>query len=143
MLEQKLDTERKVSPSGDRRGRDNVLLNIRLSRLGTGKSLKKLPHCLHASFRVVFRQHLPGQGLHILLVQNLEVLRVAEPMDLLAQKPHAEPVDRADKVVRVPRRNKLSDPAPHLLRRLVREGKAQNVRRFHAQFVYYVRIPIG
>ncbi len=64
-------------------------------------------------------------------------------MDLLAEKSHAESVDRADKVVGIAWRYQLADPALHLLRRLVSEREAQDVCRVHTQFVDDVGVPVG
>ncbi len=64
-------------------------------------------------------------------------------MDLLAEETDTESVYGADKVVRVTRRNKLADPALHLLRRLVSEREAQDVCRVNTQFVDDVGVPVG
>ena len=94
------------------------------------------------ALQAVLLMRLLGDGLHVLLVEDLECLGVSEPEDLFAKELDAEGVDRTDKVAGVFSADQGVDPVAHLLRCLVREGQAQDVARVYSQLVDKVSVPI-
>lgn len=70
---------------------------------------------------------LLGELLCVLLVENGEILWIADTVNLAAQKLDAETVDRADEIIDRPSVNHLGDTMLHLLCRLVGEGQTEYV----------------
>lgn len=81
---------------------------------------------------------LLDEGLHVLLVEDDEVLRVAQAVYLLAEELHAEPVYGRHEVADNPAGTEGGDAALHLLRGLVREGHAEDVALGDAHVVHEI-----
>ena len=70
---------------------------------------------------------LLNEDLHVLLVEDDEVLRVPQTVYLLAEELYAESVDGRHEIADHPAGTEGGDAALHLLRGLVREGHAEDV----------------
>ena len=81
-------------------------------------------------------------GVDVRVVEDEEVLRVADRVAVLLQDRDAEAVERVD-VPRVVVAGQLVDALAHLVRGLVREGDAQDVPGQDADVVHKVREPVG
>ena len=64
-----------------------------------------------------------GNGLHVLLVENLEGLGITQAEDLLAEELDAEGVNGADEVTGMLSADETVDTAAHLLCCLVGKGQ--------------------
>ena len=125
------------------RCRDDIAADIVSLGLQTTELLQKVTNRLDAPLGVVLGKDLLGERLAVFLVEDLEVLGVADAVDFLSKEPHAEPVYGAHEVVGVPGRHELRYAALHLLGGLVSEGQAQDVGRVDTQFVHYVGVSEG
>ena len=122
---------------------EHIGLDIPVEGLLHGDRLEELLDGLLRALDSHLVHRLLGDGLRVFLIEDGEGLGEAQPIDLLPQELHAEPVQGAHEVVVVPALDHLGDTAPHLRGRLVGEGEAEDVRRVYAQHVDDVGVAVG
>ena len=83
-----------------------------------------------------------GNGLHVLLVKDLECLRVAETEDFLPEELDAEGVDCTYEVAGMITSDEAIDTVAHLHRRLVGKCEAEDVAWVDSQFINEICVPI-
>ncbi len=103
---------------------------------------KSLRSCL-APVYTEFLHGLLGKLLAVFLVDDGEVLRITNPVDLLTQEFSAETVDCAYEIVNTSSVNHRGYAPFHLLRGLVGEGKAEDIARTDTDFIDYVGVAVG
>ena len=115
--------------------REDKILDIRSRGLELGQLFHIIADDPAPALHAAFLQHFLHQRLHIFFIEDDEILRVAQPVDLFPEELDAEAVDCRNEIARRPARAQRPDPRLHLLGGLVGEGNAQNVGLGHAHHV--------